>query len=231
MSASPKPQQNLVESASRLFEELPRPARWLSGPAVAILWALVGTVTGPLQWLVPWGEAAILFAWFMMMTAHVIKKSRRGVGMTPIVLMSTGLVGGLVCLALIVGGFIWQGGLTKSAPDYSYTLSYQGVSLGYDPTSDNATLQIGLILMNVSPRPIRYKVASLRVVVGDRTLTTTNYTNEGGIIPSVTTRIYSYPSFAKSQIAEFMGKSGTTGTIEATVEYGPPDAPTVRQLA
>jgi hypothetical protein len=113
--------------------------------------------------------------------------------------------------------------------DYSYTLAYQSVFLAVSPNDETATVQIGIRFMNVSRGPIQYKMTEMRVVVEDRTLPNATFFNAGGIIPSATVREYRYPAFSKKAMADSLGRK-VEGSVEFTVEYGPPNAAPVRRL-
>jgi len=112
---------------------------------------------------------------------------------------------------------------------YAYGLAYEGPYMAFNPQSDDANLQLGVTIRNVTANPLRYTVDRFDVVVGDRTIVAPVIFSTGGIIPRGCTRTYFYPPFKREQIQQFM--VGTVqGSITVEFLYGHPDGPLVRRL-
>ena len=112
---------------------------------------------------------------------------------------------------------------------YDWALAYQGLTLGLDRGNADATLQIGVNLLNVASGAVTYRVEELRVVLEDRTIAAPKYDNEGGTIPRHIGRVYRFPSFKKSSIEDYLGKR-TYGTVEFSIVYGPHQSTPIRRL-
>lgn len=113
---------------------------------------------------------------------------------------------------------------------YAYGLAYIGPLLGYNTNQANAALQLGIVIVNVSDRPLRYSVKRLNVIVENTTLTNPTYVSMGGFINRNTQRQFSFPAFTKAQIEQFIGKSGLNASLSYEILYGHPDGPNVRKL-
>lgn len=113
---------------------------------------------------------------------------------------------------------------------YAYGLAYEGSYIGFNPNQENAVLQLGVTIRNVSAKPLRYIAERFDVVVEDRTIAVPTFQSTGGIIPHATARQYFYPPFRKAQVEDFIGKT-VQGSITFEFLYGHPEAPSVRRLA
>jgi hypothetical protein len=111
---------------------------------------------------------------------------------------------------------------------FAYGLAYEGAHLGYNPTRDDAVLQLGVNVRNVTAKPMRYLAERYDVVIGDRTVTIP-IENKGGLIPRGCLRTYSSRPFKREQVAQFIGQNAE-GSITLEFHYGHPDGPYVRRL-
>jgi hypothetical protein len=112
---------------------------------------------------------------------------------------------------------------------YAYGLAYEGPYMAFNPHSDDATLQLGVIIRNVSVNPLKYTAQRFDVVVGDRTIVAPVIFSTGGVIPRTCTRTYFYAPFKREQIQQFM-IGNVQGSITFEFLYGHPDGPHVRRL-
>ena len=133
-----------------------------------------------------------------------------------------------------INGIAWFAGRNRSISvhpdlDFSYGLAYEGILVAYNVTNDLSTLQIGVNLRNVSPSVLVYKVERFDVVIGNRTIAKPLFLTQGGLIPRGVGRTYRYPSFSKSDIADFIGQN-PSGTIALAINYGYPNKRPTRQL-
>jgi hypothetical protein len=119
--------------------------------------------------------------------------------------------------------------IVSAAQDYSYGLLFEGLSLGYDPKGEDGALQLGVVLRNFSPGPLRYTVDKFQVIMGDRTLPRVKKGLLTAFIPRGGQRISRNLPFKRDSIKDFIGKP-VKGTAEFTIAYGHPDRSPERQL-
>jgi hypothetical protein len=111
---------------------------------------------------------------------------------------------------------------------FAYGLAYEGVFLGFNPTRDEAILQLGVLIRNVTANPMRYRAERFDVVIRDRTIPTP-IEHQGNLIPRGSQRQYMAPSFTREQVGQFIDQN-VDATITLEFHYGHPDGPYVRRL-
>jgi hypothetical protein len=120
--------------------------------------------------------------------------------------------------------------IVQSAQDYNYGLTLEAVAPLYDPNNPVNILQIGIVLKNYSPGPIRYVVEHFDVRIGSRALPKYQAGTLGSIMPRGGGRLSKGPPFSTADLKEFFGKE-VKGTLEVIIRYGHPDRDPVRRLS
>jgi len=147
-----------------------------------------------------------------------------GVPRAYIVVLATAMVAFGIVIADRIAAWI-----ARTRGDYAYTLAYEGVYFGFDEGNPDHILQVGINLRNMCAHPSSYRVRRFDVVIGTRTLPNPRFDSTGGFIPRGASRRYTYPSFPRSTVEEFLGKQ-IDGSITMEIEYGYPDRRAVRLL-
>ncbi len=107
------------------------------------------------------------------------------------------------------------------------SLTLQAVQINSDDTTQPATLQLWIVLLNSFQGPITYRVETMNVILDGHTITTPKFLNRGGIIPGGTSTNFYYPPF---DAGLFAGKKRIDGTVELIIGYGHPDLGITRNL-
>jgi hypothetical protein len=180
-------------------------------------WDWIGN-TGTLWWLVQVLAAPILGA---LTFAKGITES---IPITYAITAGIVAAGGAVYLLNQLSIFFrrWREG-------YAYGVAYRGPVLGYNPDFSDAVIQLGVVILNVTDKPLRYTVKRFNVVVGNTTLPI-SIGHIGGFINRGTERHCFFPSFSLNDVQQYLGRAGVHGRISYEILYGHPDGPDVRLL-
>jgi hypothetical protein len=120
--------------------------------------------------------------------------------------------------------------VTTPFQDYRYGLTYEGLHCGYDPTNDEAALQIGIHLRNFSPGPLSYRVERFAVQIESRVVPRQKGAGSASIyMARGAGRISRNLPFKKEHIKDFVGRV-VEGTVELVVVYGHPENEPSRKL-
>lgn len=172
----------------------------------------------------PWGAVMTTIA--SLATAAVVTLSN--VEIQALVFIWT-FFGVFWSIASIVWLFTRRNVLTiKPERDYSYRLCYERLSIGYDPQSNDASLQIGIFLRNCCSHPLRFNVVDFLVILDNRTVPTSAMVNYGSILSPMGTRLFRFPPFPNTAV-NHSGRS--TGEVRFTILYGHPDDEPERKLS
>jgi hypothetical protein len=129
-----------------------------------------------------------------------------------------------------VNGVIWllreiRPSKERIAFDCAYGLALESISLGKDEGQATAAVQLGIVLRNASPVPLRYDVEEIEVIIGTTTIPHPAWANRGGLISRGCVQTFSYPSFPSSVI-----KPREKAVMRFTIAYGHPEFGAVRRM-
>jgi hypothetical protein len=129
-----------------------------------------------------------------------------------------------------VNGVIWlrreiRPSRKRIAFDCAYGLALESISLGKDEGQQTAAVQLGIVLRNAAPVPLRYVVEDMAVIIGTATIPHPTWANRGGLISRGCATTFNYPSFPSSVI-----KPREKAVIRFTIAYGHPEFGSVRRM-
>lgn len=109
----------------------------------------------------------------------------------------------------------------KLPPKYAYGLSFVVLEAHLVKGEKDCSIQIDLILKNVSQFPLRYYLEDFRVVLENRTIDDPEYANRGSVIPPGESTRYAFKAI--SGLDPSSEKAKKEGTFEYSIKYGHPD--------
>lgn len=132
-------------------------------------------------------------------------------------------------------GLFWLAGRRRPvevfiARDYSYGLTFQGLSAIWDIRNEDATLQLAIALHNYCPGPLRYSVEKFDVRIDTRSLPDLEIATTNNFLPRGAQRPFYQMPFKKAHVQEFLGKR-QEGTVSISIAYGDVEKPPSRRLS
>jgi hypothetical protein len=112
--------------------------------------------------------------------------------------------------------------------DYSYGLTFEGITPNIDLLNDETWFSVGLQLRNYSQAPIQYRVTEFDIRIGTRALPKPDKVLTGYLARG-SGKTISPSKFSKDEMREFFGRR-MKGSAEIKVIYGHPQENPERQL-
>jgi hypothetical protein len=121
--------------------------------------------------------------------------------------------------------------VTVTMPDdYAHGVGVGHLWIALEPDNDVACFQLGVELINATPRPMRYLVKRFDITIKDRVTPVDGRVTGGGLLKAAARLVYRQTSFTKEAIGPFIGTK-QPGLIEMEILYGHPDRPPSRRYS